>query len=149
MLSMVSPDVFRRAQDLYSEACFRQRAFRWYLVAVVGCLFLFTHNISFVHNSSSAYMAHMFLQCLIDCKLQTFDNFQTDKLTFYSRIFRANFEWKIAALTWAITVCKQTSALEKLEGQARWYCKMNKRTSFFVCYCWSPERMTADDQNSV
>lgn len=56
-----------------------------------------SHNIGFVHSTASAYMDHMFLQCLIDCKLQAFDNFQIDKLTFYSNIFRANFEWKIAA----------------------------------------------------
>lgn len=91
-------------------------------------------------------MDHMFSQCLIDCKLQAFDNFQIDKLTFYTKIFRANFEWKIAALTWAIMACKQTSVLEKLGGQARWCCKMNKGNSSFVCYCWSPETMAAGYQ---
>lgn len=88
----------------------------------------------------------MFLQCLTDCKLQAFDNFQIDNLTFYTKIFRARFEWKVAALTWGITARKQISALEKLEGQARWYCKMNKENSFFVCYCWSPETTMADYQ---
>lgn len=88
----------------------------------------------------------MFLRCLVDCKLQAFDNFQIDKLPFYTKVFRANFKWKIAALTWAVIARKQTSALEKLEGQARRYCEMNKGNSSFVCYCWSPETTTADYQ---
>lgn len=55
----------------------------------------------------------MFLERLRDCKLQAFGNFQIDKLTFYTKIFRANFEWKITVLTRAIMACKQTSGLDK------------------------------------
>lgn len=61
--------------------------------------------------------------------------FNSSSSRFTPRYLGQIFEWKITALTWAIMTCKQTAALEKLEGQARWYSKMNKGSSFgkFLC----------------
>lgn len=72
-----------------------------------------------MYGTVCTYADLMFFLCLIDCGPEAFDNSRLDELMFYTNIFRMNFEWKIAALTRAIIACKQTSALENLEGQAR------------------------------
>lgn len=88
----------------------------------------------FVRGTDCTYVDIMFLLRLMDCGPEAFGNFWLDKLMFYTKIFRTNFEWKIAALTWAIIACKQTSALENLEGQARWYNEMSSLWKFLCLF---------------
>lgn len=86
------------------------------------------------NGTDCTYVDLMFLLRLIDCRPEAFDNFWFDKLMFYTKIFRTNFEWKIAALTWAIIACKQTSALENIEVQARWYNEMSSLWKFLCLF---------------
>lgn len=58
---------------------------------MVGRSLLLAHCTVFVHGTACTDVNLMLLQRLIDCKPQSFDDFQLEQLTFYTKIFRADF----------------------------------------------------------